>query len=267
MTVIWRIFSILAAINFIVLAVFVFLVTIQFEAVLSGSIRERLLVIVENVRDPFSSVTEMGLPLSSLRNANAMLQRVKQDDEAIDAIHVYGASGRILHSTDEARGQSVSPLVAAAGSGGGVQDIWYLEGESHFRVGGAILDAGGQPVGGVAIVYSKHNAMTQVRAMSARLAFYCGLGLLAALLVSLPVLRFAMRRHVGLFEGLLAAYDRFERRFWRAPGGSADGPGPSTRSLGVDTAEFSALLERSEQHYAAAKQRFETAGGADDARG
>ena len=48
MAVIWRIFFTLAAINFIVLAIFVFLVTIQFEAVLSGSIRERLEVVVEN---------------------------------------------------------------------------------------------------------------------------------------------------------------------------------------------------------------------------
>lgn len=266
MAVIWRIFFTLAAINFIVLAVFVFLVTIQFGAVLSGSIRERLQVIVENVRDPFSSVTEMGLPLSSLRNANAMLQRVKQDDDAIDTIYVYGASGRILHSTDEARGQSVSPSVLASGGGTGVQDIWYLEDDSHFRVGGAILNAAGQPVGGVAVVYSKDNAKTQVRAMSARLAFYCGLGLLAALSVSLPVLRFTMRRHVGLFDALLEAFDSFERRFWRAPGG-AGRPAPAVQSLGVDTAEFSALLERSEENYAAEKQRFAQIGGANNERG
>lgn len=266
LAVIWRIFFTLAAINFIVLAIFVFLVTIQFEAVLSGSIRERLEVVVENVRDPFSSVTEMGLPLSALRNADAMLHRVKQDDDAIEAIHVYGASGQILHSTGESGNQSVQPTVLAAGSGQDGNDIWHLEDKKHFLVGGTITDGSGQAVGGVAIAYSKENAITQVRAMSARLAFYCVLGLLVALLLSLPVLQFALRRHVGLFDALLQSYDRLERRFWRAPGG-AETPIAPIRALGVDTGEFSSLLDRSEQNYAAEKQRLANIGGGTHERG
>lgn len=265
--VIWRIFFTLAAINFIVLAVFVFLVTIQFQAVLSASIRERLAVVVENVRGPFSSVTEMGLPLSSLRNANAMLQRVKQNDDAIEAIHVYGAAGEILHSTDEEAHRKVGPsAVPVAGGIPGAQEIWYLEDDRYFTVGGAIPDAAGRPVGGVAILYSKYNALTQVRAVAARLAFFCGLGLLATLLLSLPVLRFAMRRHVGVSNALLETYDNFERRFWRGPGG-AEQPVTAVRSLGVDTAEFNALLDRSEQNYATEKQRLARNAGGENERG
>lgn len=266
MAVIWRIFYTLAAINFIVLAVFVFLVTIQFQAVLSGSIRERLTVVVENVRDPFSSVTEMGLPLSSLRNANAMIQRVKQDDDAIEAIHVYGTSGEILYSTDEAHGDSILSVARTAGGVPRAQDIWYLEDDRYFQAGGAILDAADRPVGGVSVLYSKYNALTQVRAMAARLAFFCGLGLLATLLVSLPFLRFTMRRHVGLFDALLEAYDNFERRFWRAPGGARQ-PVRAVKSLGVDTTEFSLLLDRSEQNYATEKRRFAQKGRGENERG
>ncbi len=266
MTVIWRIFYTLAAINFIVLAVFVFLVTIQFQAVLSGSIRERLAVVVENVRDPFSSVTEMGLPLSSLRNANAMLQRVKQDDDAIEAIHVYAASGEILHSTDEAKSEATTLSVPAVADAPGVLDIWYREDDRYFRAGGAILDAADRPVGGVSILYSKYNALTQVRAVAARLAFFCGLGLLATLLVSLPVLQFTMRRHVGLFNAILEAYDNFERRFWRGPGGQVL-PVKAVKALGVDTTEFSSLLDRSEQNYATEKQRLAKSAGGENERG
>jgi hypothetical protein len=255
----------LAAINFIVLAVFVFLVTIQFQAVLSGSIRERLAVVVENVRDPFSSVTAMGLPLSSLRNANAMLQRVKQDDEEIDGIEVYGAQGAILHSTEEVHDASIPQEILAAGRSRDGHNIWYLEDERYFRAGGAILDATGAPVGGVSILYSKSSAVTRVRAMAARLAFYCGLGLVLTLFVALPILRFAMRRHVGLFDALLEAFGNFERRFWRAPGG-AEQEGPEVKALGVDTAEFSALLDRSEQRYAAEKQRFAAGRGGQNER-
>jgi hypothetical protein len=221
---------------------------------------------VENVRDPFSSVTEMGLPLSALRNADAMPQRVKQDDDAIDAIHVYGASGLILHSTSESHRQSVQPSVLAVRSVQDGQNIWYREDETYFRVGGAIMDGSGQAVGGVAILYSRANAITQVRAMSARLAFLSGLGLLLALLVSLPVQRFAMRRHVRLFDALPGAYDSFERRFWKAPGGPEQ-PLATVRALGVDMGEFSLFLERSEQNYAAEKQRFTDSGGGTHERG
>ena len=102
--------------------------------------------------------------------------------------------------------------------------------------------------------------------MSARLAFFCGLCLLLTLLVSLPVLRFAMGRHVRLFEALLESYDNFERRFWRAPGG-AEQPLATVRALGVDTVEFGSLLERSEQNYAEEKQRFADSGGGPHERG
>ena len=146
-----------------------------------------------------------------------MLHRVKQDDDAIEAIHVYGASGQILHSTGESGNQSVQPTVLAAGSGQDGNDIWHLEDKKHFLVGGTITDGSGQAVGGVAIAYSKENAITQVRAMSARLAFYCVLGLLVALLLSLPVLQFALRRHVGLFDALLQSYDFIQGYYFSRP--------------------------------------------------
>ena len=255
MALVWRILIVLALINSTVLVVFVFLVTIQFEAVLSGSIQERLEVIVENVRDPFTSVSDLGLPLSSLRNANAMLERVKQDDEAIETIHVYDSSGQILHSTDKSPSKSVTNSVLLAGSKLDVHGLWYLEDALSYKIGAVIVDLAENPIGGVAVQYSKKDAITQVRAMSARLSFYCAIGFIATLLVSLVVLRLAMYRHIRLDGTLLEAFDSFERFFWRTPGGTEQERHP-VNALGVDSAEFRRLLDQSEVKYKKEKQHF-----------
>jgi len=255
MNILWRIFSALAAVNLIVLAVFVSLVTIQFEAVLSSSIRERLAVIVENVRDPLTSVSDMGLPLSSLRNADAMLERVKQDDEAIEAIHVYDKFGKILHSTVKPHPKFVEPFILSASSNIDGKMNWYLEDDTYYNIGAVIVDLTKDPIGGVAIQYSKDEAVTQVRAMSARLSFYCAIGFFITLLISLPILRMAMNRHIRLFDALLNTFDSFERRFWRTPGGKEQDLTPMS-SLGVDSAEFRLLLDQSEDEYIAKKRLY-----------
>ena len=69
MAIVWRVLVAIGAINFIVLFIFVSIATLQFDTILSGLIQERLVVIADRVRVPFTAVANLGLPLSTVRNA------------------------------------------------------------------------------------------------------------------------------------------------------------------------------------------------------
>ena len=108
MAIVWRILVAIGAINFIVLFIFVSIATLQFDTILSGLIQERLVVIADRVRVPFAAVANLGLPLSTVRNARAILEDARQDDSNIEHIHVYGQDGAIVHSTSRTPSATLS---------------------------------------------------------------------------------------------------------------------------------------------------------------
>src|SRR3546814_5264728 len=55
-----------------------------------------------------TGVQTCALPLSTVRNADALLERARQTDGAILAIHVFDAAGRIVHSTAEPAPAAIS---------------------------------------------------------------------------------------------------------------------------------------------------------------
>ena len=86
MVLIGRILATIAAVNLFALAVFVMFATIQYNAILSDLTRDRLVVLADTVRRPFKSVAELGVPIGTVRNADAVLARVASSDEAIEKI-------------------------------------------------------------------------------------------------------------------------------------------------------------------------------------
>jgi hypothetical protein len=215
-------------------------------------VRERLAVLAEGTKAPFQAVADLGLPVSSLRNTSAVLEQVRQSDSAILAVHIYGPGGEIVHSTVRDAPAPVSvaslglpPDVASRGLN------TYLETASSFVLASPFQASPEAGPGGVAFVYSRMLAATQVRAMAANLGVAALAILLGTMLAATLLTRLALREHVRFFSALLGVYDRFERRFWRL--GELDAaPVQPVEGFGMNSDDFAGLLERSETAYEAA---------------
>jgi len=248
MAIVWRVLIAIGAINFIVLFIFVSIATLQFDTILSGLIQERLVVIADRVRVPFTAVANLGLPLSSVRNARAVLEDARQDDSNIEHIHVYAQNGEIVHSTSPDPPANLSKILPADLPPESIKDGLHLETGEAFIVGAEVASLTQEASGGVIIVYSKTQAKTQVLATAATLGLAAGLVLAGMLLFSWLVLRIALAEHVRVFGGILAAYDRFERQFWRGSMAEPDDDSPVT-GLGISSSTFGSLLRESESRY------------------
>ena len=248
MAIVWRVLVAIGAINFLVLFIFVSIATLQFDTILSGLIQERLVVIADRVRVPFAAVANLGLPLSTVRNARAILEDARQDDSDIEHIHVLGLDGTIVHSTSLTPSAALSEVWLTARPGKDSGQVLRVETDDAFMVGADITSATGELSGGIVIVYSKNQARTQVLATAASLGLNAGLVLAGMLLFGWGVLRLALSEHVRVFEGILAAYDRFERQFWRSSMESREDDS-SVSGLGVSSATFGLLLKQSESQY------------------
>jgi len=240
----WRVWAAVMLVNFTVLSVFVALATLQFGSINSALVGERLGVLAERTVAPFEAAVRIGLPLSSVRNANALLERARQTDDSIVAIHVFDASGRIIHSTASPMPGEISVQAAQArATARGVP--WNRETGDGFLSGINIAGQDGASAGGILIVYPGGGSVTRIRAMAAELE----LPALAVFLVSITlgaiVLRVGMRRQIRAFERIDAAVADFERSAWRVAAG-----GREAEAI-ADAAELRPLMDGAETRYRA----------------
>jgi len=249
---VWRILAIVGLANFTVLLIFVALATMQFDALLSGLIRDRLEVIVGRARSPFASVVELGLPFSTVRNGRAVLEASRQTDPAIIEMSIFQLDGKVAHSTAKSNHMVVPERWMSAPRTGPDLDLFHFETKSAFIVGADIGETS-EPSGVLIIVYSKRQALDQVRAMAAKLAFVAGVVMATTLVVGAIALRFALMEHQRVFHGILKTFDRFERAFWR--GTRTSRKPKNVKGLGFETDRFWDLLWQSEREYEARKNQ------------
>src|SRR3546814_16318283 len=115
-----------------------------------------------------TGVQTCALPISTVRKADALLERARQTDGAILAIHVFDAAGRIVHSTAEPAPAAISAeTLAVRRASEGV--AWHRETSEGFLSSIDIASRTGQSAGGILIVYPKAGSLIQVRAMAAEL--------------------------------------------------------------------------------------------------
>jgi hypothetical protein len=247
-----RVLATIALVNIFVLAVFVGLATLQYDSILSGLIRERLVVLADTVRAPFQAVADLGVSIETVRNADAVLERARISDASILAIHVISPEGEIVHTTSSLVQEHAQADILDAARTAGATATWHLETSDSFLVGANILGANGAEAGSAVIEYSKHGANIQVQAMEARLVLLAGIVLAVTLLGGLFVLRFVLSEHLRIFDGILSSFDRFERIFWRGLKSENDQE-INVSGLGLNTSDFQDLLERSEEQYQVAK--------------
>lgn len=248
MILIGRILATIAALNLFCLAVFVGLATLQYNSILSGLTRERLVVLADTVRGPFQAVADLGVPIGTVRNADAVLKRARLSDESILAIHVFDVNGKIVRSTMANPSSHAGPDILGIARDTENDGTWHLETNENFLVGANISGAANQYTGGVYIEYSRHDTSVRVQAMEARMVLLAGTVFAVSVLIFLIMLRIVLSEHLRIFDGVLSSFDRFERKFWRGTD-RPEAKEAEITGLGFSTAEFGDLLEASEAQY------------------
>lgn len=251
MSLFWRSWVTVTALIAAVLVILVALSTLQFGAILSNFIQGRLSVLAQTTQAPFQSATELGLPLSSVRNAQAILEHARQTDFDISAVHLFDKAGTIIFSTDEDHPTSVHAEVLFAQSESN-STTWHAETRQSFLSGVTILDPAGEKLGGILVVYPKTELNTAVAAMAARLALYIVITLVAVAGIGSVILRFGLRRLMQVFTGIDAAFATIERREWRRLAKGANAAPQPVRGFGIDTGDLEQMLRAAENRYVAA---------------
>lgn len=245
MALYWRIWTAVVLVNLAVLTIFVGLATLQFDKIHSALVGERLAVLGERIAGPFEAAARIGLPLSDVRNANALLERARQTDEAISAVHVFDIAGQIVHST-EAAAPAMIPAAAIAALNVAKGGPWHVETAHGFFSGIDIAATDGTTAGGIMIVYPARESATRVRAMGAELAIIAMGVMLAAGALGALLLRFGLARQIRLFEAIDGAVEGFERDAWRSAAADAASQPPA-----ADAAGLRLMLDAAETRYRA----------------
>ena len=244
MALFWRVWAAVSLVNVFVIGVLVGLAALQFASINATLVGERMAVLATRTVAPFAASARLGLPLSSVRNATAILQRARQTDEDIVALHVFDAEGRIVHSTASAPPEAISAAavqarMAARGA------PWYRELTEGFVSGIDVAGGDGRSAGGILVVYPSQGHLTQVRAMIAELIQGTAGALLVAALVGTLALRYGLAEPVRNFETADHAYRDFERSAWRRAAGRewsapADGAASLSEPLHAAAARYRA---------------------------
>ncbi|SDL89340.1 hypothetical protein [Aliiruegeria lutimaris] len=245
MALIWRVLVAIIAVNLVTLTVFVGLATLQYNAILSGLIRDRLVVLIEKIRDPFEAVADIGVPLSTVRNANAILERARLSDDSILGIYLIDPQNNVVQVAAD-RTLPLDTLLAGRPDDGSV--AWQVETRGSFVIGTVIRSSFGANAGSIVVEYSKREAKVQVLAMATLLVLLAGGVLAVSVVIGWLILRRVLAEHVRVFEGLLESFDAFEMGFWRGLG-KRTAPENNVKALGLETTEFRELLETSEDRY------------------
>ena len=244
MALFWRVWAAVMLVNFAVLSGFVALATLQFGSINSALVGERLGVLAGRTVAPFEAAVRIGLPLSSVRNANALLERARQTDDSIVAIHVFDAAGGIVHSTASPMpGESpVQPAQARAVARG---VPWNLETGDGFLSGLNIAGQDGTSAGGILIVYPGGGNVTRIRAMAAELEFPALAVFLVSITLGAVMLRLGLRRQIRAYARIDDAVANFERSAWRVAAGGYEA------DVTANPAELRQLLDAAETRYRA----------------
>lgn len=238
-----RIWVGVCAVTSVVLALFVFLAVLQFDRIHSRLIGERLIVLANSASEPLAAAARLGLPIQAVRNADGLLERVRQTDDQITAIHFVDTGGNIVHST-ERHPELLVPAEAARARETARGAPWSVRTSGGFLGGIDIVGRDGRIAGGVVVEYPPAPNATRVEAMAAELMVAAIVVLLLTASLGAVLLRLGLRRQIAVFETIDRVIDDFEQEAWR----TAAGAEPARPQLG-EGAALRALLDQAEARY------------------
>jgi hypothetical protein len=275
MTLLWRSWTAVTIVTATVLAVFVVLATLQFGSIHASLVGERLIVLADRTVAPFASVVRLGLPLTGVRNAEALLERARQTDDDIRALFVFDDAGQIVHAagTSEVRSTRSIPPDAFRARADAAGRPWFRETSLGFVASVDLPRPDGTSAGGILIVYPLAGTSTQVRAMLAELSLTAIGVLLGATVAAAGLLRWGLRRALRQHDAIESACRAFEADSWRRAAGrvaeAEDGAhtvggkaGASPAAEATRIAELRAALGAAEARYQDVGRQIAAAGDA-----
>ncbi len=134
----------------LVLAIMCILSVLQYRAIQTKLLQDRLAVIATTVAGPLQSVINFGLPISTLRNADEILARAKAIDPIAGEIRVFHQTGIVVHASEGAESGNVSRDVMFQQATAGA-DRWVASSDGQLSAGLTLRNATGNPVGGILV--------------------------------------------------------------------------------------------------------------------
>jgi predicted MFS family arabinose efflux permease len=158
----WIAFSVVIA---LLQAVLGLLSVLQHNAVLSDLLRQRISVIAQTTAASFKSITDLGLPISMIRNGDAIVARALQTDTEVKAVHALNPSGIIVYSTDAASSEAVPREVLRAMQLS--KEIkWSTETPEEIYSGFNVVSRDGTTTGAVVVAYPKDRLIAASQAIA-----------------------------------------------------------------------------------------------------
>lgn len=211
MAMFWRLWWAASATLAFAMLIFVGLTLLQFQNIQRTLLAERVAVLAMNTAEPFNAAASIGLPLSSVRNAVALLERARQTDDAITSIHILDPDGRVLHQVgNEEAGEE--PITLPVNWRSRHVNVF---GGGRFLSFSPIALSGGDAQAAMVISLDAGASVNRTWAMGAELATaavaFLGIG---ALLIGIA-LRLAFVQEIAAFEAIERDVETFERDTWR----------------------------------------------------
>jgi MFS family permease len=134
----------------LVLTIMCTLSILQFGAVQTKLLQDRLAVIANTAAGPFRSVIEFGLPISTVRNADDLLARAKAIDPIVQGIQVFHQTGIVVHATEDTASRLI-PREILFQQSTATEDRWVASHGGNLSAGLTLRGLTGKLIGGVLV--------------------------------------------------------------------------------------------------------------------
>ncbi len=197
-----RIFPAIYSVVVASLLAFVALAVLQFNQINSELEREKINILANRVAAPFESAATIGLPLSSVRNTDVLLERARQVDSAIEGALLFSADGTLLASSASARFDATS-LGTLVRNGAGSGRTWSGDSADGYFAGVRLFGVDGRLAGAVLLTYSGREGTARSWTIIGKLLST----VLIFAVAGVPLIWFTMR---WALRSLAASYDRID---------------------------------------------------------
>ncbi|QIZ82152.1 hypothetical protein [Thalassovita gelatinovora] len=171
----------------------------------------------DRAAEPLASAAMIGLNLSSVRNLDAVLERARQADQAINSLYVIDQNGTIVVSTAGDHPGTVGPETLRRLGDGAATASYKENGDYRYLV--TFKRLSGDVAGGLLMEYSGAAANTSVWAMTGRLAtaalIFC---LISGAFLAVLIQR-VLRGESRIDQVFLSGYATGLRGLWRGEDG------------------------------------------------
>ncbi|MCU9850520.1 MFS transporter [Defluviimonas sp. WL0024] len=154
------------------------LLILQHDAIYSELLRQRVAVIAQTTAETFRPILDLGLPISMLRDGDAILARGIAIDPSIVAVHAINPTGIVAHTTGSKPGTIDDNVLTAMRLAD--QDVWGHETSDLIYSGFSIRPAEGAPPSGAVVVEYPHDKLDAASRNIARTTLRSALVILLA---------------------------------------------------------------------------------------